>query len=138
MPSLRHVTLVAAWIFVLSSIALAGKFKVNSTSFGMNCDQELSLDEAAFLAGGGLPFPRPLTNGEKASIEGGATFALAPLPPPCDVGAAGWILVGNAGLNISDEIIFYERLDRRAGRWRGLGEERPPERDEAQRYARDS
>ena len=95
-------------ILLLAAPSAAALFKVNSTNWGMNCDQQLSLEEATFLATGGLPFPRPLTNGEKASIEGGATFVLSPGPPLCDIGASGWILVDNAGLNFADDIVFTD------------------------------
>lgn len=92
-------------VLLLAASAKAGAtFKVNSTNFGANCDQQLSLEEARDLAALTV-YTRPLTNGEKNQIVG-ATFAATPGPPLCDIGAAGWAIVGNAGLDFADDIIF--------------------------------
>lgn len=106
--SRRSIILIGSLgiVFLLFGSARGGALlKVNSTNFGFNCDQQLSLEEAVSIATGLVPFGRPLTNGEKNQITG-ANIILAPGPPPCDIGAAGWLIAGGAGADFADDIIF--------------------------------
>lgn len=111
MKYLNKVLFLITLTFTLALSAVnanaGATLRVNSPNFGSNCDQQLSLEEAANLAEGLFPFPRPLTTGEKNQIIN-ANLVLTPGPPPCDIGGLGWTVAGGIGLNSADDIIIVD------------------------------